>query len=52
MLNFIGCIHRRGAENAEKLFFSFAAERPANEKPQLSGTFGIPNLHVIVEEPI
>jgi hypothetical protein len=25
------CIHRKDAENAEELFFSFAAERAANE---------------------
>jgi hypothetical protein len=27
-------IHRKVAENAEELFFSFAAERAANENPQ------------------
>jgi hypothetical protein len=28
------CIHHRGAESAKDLFFSFAAERAANENPQ------------------
>jgi len=31
MLKFISFIHRKDAENAEMIFFSFAAERAANE---------------------
>jgi len=35
-------IHRRVAEGAEELSFSFAAERAANENPQpLRGILGI-----------
>jgi hypothetical protein len=32
LLRFKSCIHRRVAEIAESIFFSFADERPANEK--------------------
>jgi len=32
MLSVAYYFHRKDAENAEELFLSFAAERPANEK--------------------
>jgi hypothetical protein len=43
MLKFNRCIHRKNAESAEEFFFSFAAERAANENPQpLRGVIYIP----------